>query len=48
MTRRITHLVGSFADVPLVDPDAPPSAPTTEEVQQFVEAGAAATGYTAD
>ncbi len=44
---RISHTIGSFADVPLVDPDEPmPSPPSAEEVTAHVEQGAKANFYT--
>ncbi|TSD95351.1 methylmalonyl-CoA mutase [Skermania sp. ID1734] len=48
-TRDIKHTIGSFADVPLTDRSSqPPTAPTAENVRDFIEKGAAANGYTAD
>ncbi|KQU47828.1 methylmalonyl-CoA mutase [Rhodococcus sp. Leaf278] len=44
---RISHTIGSFADVPLVDPDEPtPSPPSAEDVTAHVEQGAKANFYT--
>ncbi|OZC44580.1 methylmalonyl-CoA mutase [Rhodococcus sp. WWJCD1] len=44
---RISHTIGSFADVPLVDPDEPtPSPPSAEDVAAHVEQGAKANFYT--
>ncbi|MFI8565899.1 methylmalonyl-CoA mutase [Rhodococcus sp. NPDC078407] len=44
---RISHTIGSFADVPLVDPDEPtPSPPSAEDVAAHVEEGAKANFYT--
>ena len=48
-TREVGHLIGSFADVPLVDPDEPtPAAPTIEQAEAHIEAGAKANNYTAE
>ncbi|MCX5046631.1 methylmalonyl-CoA mutase [Aldersonia sp. NBC_00410] len=45
----VHHTIGSFADVPLVDPAAPaPVAPTETDARAHIEAGAAANGYTTD
>ena len=44
---RTSHTIGSFADVPLVDPDEPtPSPPSAEDVAEHVEQGAKANFYT--
>ncbi|OZC81888.1 methylmalonyl-CoA mutase [Rhodococcus sp. 06-412-2C] len=44
---RISHTIGSFADVPLVDPDEPtPTPPSAEDVAAHVEQGAKANFYT--
>jgi methylmalonyl-CoA mutase len=44
---RISHTIGSFADVPLVDPDGPtPSPPSAEDVAAHVKNGAKANFYT--
>ena len=44
---RISHTIGSFADVPLVDPDEPtPPPPSSEDVAAHVEQGAKANFYT--
>ncbi|MGV8871966.1 MAG: methylmalonyl-CoA mutase [Rhodococcus sp. (in: high G+C Gram-positive bacteria)] len=44
---RISHIIGSFADVPLVDPDEPtPPPPSAEDVTAHVEQGAKANFYT--
>ncbi|MDI9930958.1 methylmalonyl-CoA mutase [Rhodococcus sp. IEGM 1354] len=44
---RISHIIGSFADVPLVDPDEPtPSPPSAEDVATHVKNGAKANFYT--
>ncbi|KMJ50110.1 methylmalonyl-CoA mutase [Rhodococcoides fascians] len=44
---RISHTIGSFADVPLVDPDEPtPSPPSAEDVAAHVKNGAKANFYT--
>ncbi|GHP15461.1 methylmalonyl-CoA mutase [Rhodococcoides fascians] len=44
---RISHTIGSFADVPLVDPDEPtPSPPSAEDVATHVKNGAKANFYT--
>lgn len=46
---RVTHVVGSFADVPLKDPQSPtPPAPTAEEASEHIAAGAKANNYTAE
>ncbi|KAA0023600.1 methylmalonyl-CoA mutase [Antrihabitans cavernicola] len=48
-TREIKHTIGSFAEVPLVDPSSrTPEPPTAEQVQAHIEAGAAANNYTAE
>ena len=48
-TSEINSVIGSFADVPLVDPDAPaPGAPTQALAREFVDAAAAANNYTTD
>ncbi|EME17659.1 methylmalonyl-CoA mutase [Rhodococcus triatomae] len=45
----ITHDIGSFADVPLTDPDQPaPAAPTEAEVNAHIEKAAEANNYAAD
>ncbi|MBY4130427.1 methylmalonyl-CoA mutase [Rhodococcus fascians] len=44
---RTSHTIGSFADIPLVDPDEPtPSPPSAEDVAEHVEQGAKANFYT--
>ncbi|MFD4183305.1 methylmalonyl-CoA mutase family protein, partial [Rhodococcus sp. NPDC058514] len=46
---RVRHVIGSFADVPLTDPDFPaPQAPTAEQVAAHVAVAAAANNYTAE
>ncbi|MBY6410028.1 methylmalonyl-CoA mutase [Rhodococcus sp. BP-252] len=46
---RISHTIGSFADVPLKDPSEPaPSAPTPDEASAHIAAGARANNYTAE
>ncbi|WP_037142292.1 methylmalonyl-CoA mutase [Rhodococcoides fascians] len=46
---RTSHVIGSFADVPLKDPSAPAAtAPTAEDAAAHIEAGAAANNYTAE
>ncbi|OZD10222.1 methylmalonyl-CoA mutase [Rhodococcus sp. 06-235-1A] len=46
---RTSHTIGSFADVPLIDPDEPtPSPPSAEDVAAHVEQGAKANFYTPD
>ncbi|AYJ49696.1 methylmalonyl-CoA mutase [Rhodococcus sp. P1Y] len=46
---RTSHVIGSFADVPLKDPHEPaPKAPTPEDVAAHIDAAAAANNYTAD
>lgn len=48
-TNEVKHLIGSFADVALTDPDFPqPPAPTAEQANALVENLAAANGYTAE
>ncbi|WP_037084270.1 methylmalonyl-CoA mutase [Prescottella equi] len=48
-TNEVKHLIGSFADVALTDPDFPqPPAPTAEQADALVENLAAANGYTAE
>ncbi|WP_027501889.1 methylmalonyl-CoA mutase [Rhodococcus sp. UNC363MFTsu5.1] len=48
-TREVKHVIGSFADVPLTDPDFPaPQAPTADQVAAHVAEAAAANNYTAD
>ncbi|MDP8014306.1 methylmalonyl-CoA mutase [Prescottella equi] len=48
-TNEVKHLIGSFADVALTDPDFPqPPAPTAEQAEALVESLAAANGYTAE
>ncbi|MFD4367578.1 methylmalonyl-CoA mutase [Rhodococcus sp. NPDC058521] len=45
-TRDVRHVIGSFADVPLVDPDFPaPEGPTPEATESFVTESAAANNY---
>ena len=45
--RRISHTIGSFAEVPLVDPDEPtPTPPSAEDVTAHVQQGAKANFYT--
>ncbi|MCZ4079773.1 methylmalonyl-CoA mutase [Rhodococcus sp. H36-A4] len=44
---RVTRVIGSFADVPLKDPQSPPSSsPTAEEASEHIAAGAKANNYT--
>ncbi|WP_019666312.1 methylmalonyl-CoA mutase [Rhodococcoides fascians] len=46
---RTSHVIGSFADVPLKDPSTPAAtAPTAEDAAAHIEAGAAANNYTAE
>ncbi|OZD60228.1 methylmalonyl-CoA mutase [Rhodococcus sp. 06-1059B-a] len=46
---RTSHVIGSFADVPLKDPSTPAAtAPTAEDAAVHIEAGAAANNYTAE
>ncbi|NKS22885.1 methylmalonyl-CoA mutase [Rhodococcus hoagii] len=48
-TNEVKHLIGSFADVALTDPDFPqPPAPTAEQADALVENLAVANGYTAE
>ncbi len=45
-THQVKHVIGSFADVPLADPDSPaPKAPTADQVHDHVAAAAAANHY---
>ncbi|NLE81594.1 MAG: methylmalonyl-CoA mutase [Rhodococcus sp.] len=45
-TRDVKHVIGSFADVPLVDPQSPsPEAPTAERTESFIGEAAAAHQY---
>ncbi|ABG98998.1 MULTISPECIES: methylmalonyl-CoA mutase [Rhodococcus] len=45
-TREVKHAIGSFADVPLEDPQFPqPSAPTPEQTEELIAAAAAANHY---
>ncbi|TQC49270.1 methylmalonyl-CoA mutase [Rhodococcus sp. WS4] len=46
-TREVKHAIGSFAEVPLEDPQFPqPSAPTQEQTDELIAAAAAANHYT--
>ncbi|RZL83919.1 MAG: methylmalonyl-CoA mutase [Rhodococcus sp. (in: high G+C Gram-positive bacteria)] len=46
-TREVKHAIGSFAEVPLEDPQFPqPSAPTPEQTDELIAAAAAANHYT--
>ncbi|AWK72766.1 MULTISPECIES: methylmalonyl-CoA mutase [Rhodococcus] len=46
-TREVKHTIGSFADVPLEDPQFPqPAAPTAEQTDALIAAAAAANHYT--
>ncbi|MCQ4118493.1 methylmalonyl-CoA mutase [Rhodococcus tibetensis] len=46
-TREVKHTIGSFADVPLEDPQFPhPAAPTAEQTDELIAAAAAANHYT--
>ncbi|WP_066903639.1 methylmalonyl-CoA mutase [Millisia brevis] len=48
-TRRISHSIGSFADVPLVEPGTPQTPPVEpKQAAEFLDAAAAANGYTAE
>jgi len=48
-TNEVKHLIGSFADVALTDPEFPqPAAPTAEETEALVENLATANNYTAE
>ena len=44
-TREVKHVIGSFADVSLDDPNAAAAAPTAADVEAHVAAGAAANNY---
>ncbi|BAH55265.1 methylmalonyl-CoA mutase [Rhodococcus opacus] len=45
-TREVKHAIGSFAEVPLEDPQSPqPSAPTPEQTDELIAAAAAANHY---
>jgi len=45
-TREVKHAIGSFAEVPLEDPQFPqPSAPTPEQTDELIAAAAAANHY---
>ncbi|MFC9765874.1 methylmalonyl-CoA mutase [Rhodococcus jostii] len=45
-TREVKHAIGSFAEVPLEDPQFPqPSAPTPEQTEELIAAAAAANHY---
>ncbi|WP_338892364.1 methylmalonyl-CoA mutase [Rhodococcus sovatensis] len=46
---RTSHIIGSFADVPLKDPHTPmPTGPTEADVSAHIEAGAASNNYTTE
>ncbi|RVW04144.1 methylmalonyl-CoA mutase [Rhodococcus xishaensis] len=48
-TNEVEHLIGSFADVALTDPEFPqPAAPTAEQTDALVENVATANNYTTD
>ena len=45
-TREVKHAIGSFAEVPLEDPQSPqPSAPTPEQTDELIASAAAANHY---
>ncbi|MFC9362792.1 methylmalonyl-CoA mutase [Rhodococcus sp. NPDC057014] len=45
-TREVKHAIGSFAEVPLEDPQSPqPSAPTPEQTEELIASAAAANHY---
>ncbi|MEN0140054.1 MAG: methylmalonyl-CoA mutase [Rhodococcus sp. (in: high G+C Gram-positive bacteria)] len=45
-TREVKHAIGSFAEVPLEDPQSPPpSAPTAEQTDELIASAAAANHY---
>lgn len=45
-TREVKHAIGSFADVPLEDPQFPqPPAPTPEQTDELIASAAAANHY---
>ncbi|KLN70624.1 MAG: methylmalonyl-CoA mutase [Rhodococcus qingshengii] len=48
-TREVKHVIGSFAEVPLEDPQSPaPTPPSVEQAQALIEEGANANNYAAE
>ncbi|MGW6657105.1 methylmalonyl-CoA mutase [Rhodococcus sp. NPDC055024] len=48
-TREVKHVIGSFAEVPLADPQSPaPTPPSVEQAQALIEEGANANNYAAE
>ncbi|MGG7099783.1 methylmalonyl-CoA mutase [Rhodococcus sp. 24CO] len=48
-TREVKHVIGSFAEVPLEDPQSPaPTPPSVEQTQALIEEGANANNYAAE
>ncbi|MDF3317450.1 methylmalonyl-CoA mutase [Rhodococcus sp. C3V] len=48
-TREVKHVIGSFAEVPLEDPQSPaPTPPSVEQAQALIEEGANANTYAAE
>jgi len=48
-TREVKHVIGSFAEVPLEDPQSPaPTPPSVEQAQALIEEGANANDYAAE
>ncbi|MFK4359703.1 methylmalonyl-CoA mutase [Rhodococcus sp. 27YEA6] len=48
-TREVKHVIGSFAEVPLEDPQSPaPTPPSVEQAQALIEDGANANNYAAE
>ncbi|WP_092807980.1 methylmalonyl-CoA mutase [Rhodococcus globerulus] len=48
-TREVKHVIGSFAEVPLEDPQSPaPTPPSVEQTQALIEEGATANNYAAE
>ncbi|WNF39133.1 methylmalonyl-CoA mutase [Rhodococcus sp. SG20037] len=48
-TREVKHVIGSFAEVPLEDPQSPaPTPPSVEQAQALIEEGANAHNYAAE
>ncbi|MGC0364072.1 methylmalonyl-CoA mutase [Rhodococcus sp. 27YEA15] len=48
-TREVKHVIGSFAEVPLEDPQSPvPTPPSAQQAQALIEEGATANNYAAE
>ncbi|MDI9913806.1 methylmalonyl-CoA mutase [Rhodococcus sp. IEGM 1379] len=48
-TREVKHVIGSFAEVPLEDPQSPvPTPPSAQQTQALIEEGATANNYAAE